>query len=88
VNDSDLLINGGYFVFRRKIFDYIGPGEELVTESFQKLISEEQLIGYQYDNFWCMDTFKEQQELSDMYQMGDAPWEVWKQPEKMTIGSR
>jgi glucose-1-phosphate cytidylyltransferase len=52
VNDSDLLINGGYFVFRRKIFDYIGPGEELVTESFQKLISEEQLIGYQYDNFW------------------------------------
>ena len=25
-----------------------------------------------------MDTFKEQQELSDLYTRGDAPWEIWK----------
>ena len=88
VSDSDLLINGGYFIFRKEIFDYIAPGEELVLEPFQKLIGEQQLIGYRYDQFWCMDTFKEQQELSDMYQMGDAPWEVWKQPAKKIIGNR
>jgi hypothetical protein len=25
-----------------------------------------------------MDTFKEHQELTDMYHSGHAPWEVWK----------
>ena len=25
-----------------------------------------------------MDTFKEQQELTDLFERGEAPWEVWK----------
>ena len=38
-----------------------------------------QFLGYRYDKFWyCMDTFKEQQELNDMFERRDAPWEVWK----------
>jgi len=78
VREVDLLINGGFFIFRKKIFDYMQPGEELVEEPFRRLISEKQLIGYRYDRFWCMDTFKEHQELNDMYEMGNAPWEVWK----------
>jgi glucose-1-phosphate cytidylyltransferase len=80
VRNSDMLINGGYFIFRQEIFDYIGPGEELVEQPFQRLIKEGQIAGYQYDHFWCMDTFKEHQELTDMYNMGDAPWEVWRKP--------
>ncbi len=78
VRDTDVVINGGYFVFRREIFDYIKNGEELVEKPFRRLIEENQLIGYRYDNFWCMDTFKEQQELTDMFNQGNAPWEVWK----------
>lgn len=78
VKDTDILINGGYFIFRKEIFNYIQKGEELVVEPFQRLIKEEQLIGYKYDQFWCMDTFKEHQELNDMYNNGNAPWEVWK----------
>ena len=35
------------------------------------------LLGYRYDRLWVMDTFKEQQQLSDMYASGCAPWEVW-----------
>jgi cellulose synthase/poly-beta-1,6-N-acetylglucosamine synthase-like glycosyltransferase len=27
---------------------------------------------------YCMDTFKEQQELNDMYEPGNAHWVVWK----------
>jgi len=77
VRDSDVVINGGYFVFRKEIFNYIRHGEELVEEPFQRLISEKQLIGYPYDQFWCMDTFKEHQELNDMHNQGIAPWEVW-----------
>jgi glucose-1-phosphate cytidylyltransferase len=78
VRKSDILINGGFFVFRREIFDAMRPGEELVEQPFQRLIASGQLIGYRHEHYWCMDTFKEQQELSDMYNAGNAPWEVWK----------
>jgi glucose-1-phosphate cytidylyltransferase len=78
VRDTELIINAGYFVFKKEIFNYIKDGEELVFEPFQRLIAEDQLLGYKYDQFWCMDTFKEQQELNDIYERGNAPWEVWK----------
>ena len=79
VRDADITINGGFYVFRSEIFQYIKDGEELVVEPFQRLIKEDQLIAYRYDKFWyCMDTFKEQQELNDMFERGGAPWEVWK----------
>src|SRR5262245_24865060 len=79
VNQSGMRINGGYFVFRKEIFDYIHAGEELVYEPFQRLIREEKLIAYKYDGFWaCMDTFKEKQLLDDMYARGETPWQVWR----------
>jgi glucose-1-phosphate cytidylyltransferase len=78
VRETDTLINGGFYVFKREIFDYIKPGEELVVEPFKRLIAEKRLLGFRYDQFWCMDTFKEHQELTDMYNSGSAPWQVWK----------
>lgn len=78
VRDTNIKINGGFFVFRNDIFQYIKDGEELVVEPFQRLIKENKLLGYQYNGFWyCMDTFKEQQELNDMFEQGNAPWQVW-----------
>jgi glucose-1-phosphate cytidylyltransferase len=79
MDQTNIRINGGYFVFKKEIFDYIRPGEELVHEPFQKLIAEGQLIGYPYDGFWkAMDTFKDKQQLDEMYSKGHAPWELWK----------
>jgi len=83
VRDTDISINGGCFIFRKELFNYMKEGEELVVEPFQRLIKENQLIAYRYDKFWyCMDTFKEQQELNDMFERGNAPWEVWKNTEE------
>jgi glucose-1-phosphate cytidylyltransferase len=79
VRETGLLVNCGFFVFRPTIFDHIRDGEELVGEPFARLIANDQLMGYRYDRFWAMDTFKEQQELSDLCARGEAPWEVWKQ---------
>jgi glucose-1-phosphate cytidylyltransferase len=85
VRDAGIIINGGYFVFRRAVFNYIKNGEDLVNEPFARLIQEGQLMGYRYDKFWyCMDTFKEHQELNDMYSNGNAPWELWSEPAKAT----
>lgn len=81
VKDSGIFVNGGYFMFRKDIFDYMSDGEELVEQPFQRLIQKDLLIGYKYERFWAMDTFKEQQELTDMYLQGNAPWEVWKRRE-------
>jgi glucose-1-phosphate cytidylyltransferase len=75
---SGARINGGFFLFRREIFQYIKDGEELVEEPFRRLISEGQLLSYSHNKFWaCMDTFKELQVLEDLYGRGKAPWAVW-----------
>lgn len=78
VRDSGLLVNAGYFIFRRDIFDYIGDAEDLIGPPFDRLVRKNRVLGYKYDRFWSMDTFKEQQELTDLCASGAAPWEVWK----------
>lgn len=75
---SDLWINGGFFVFKKEIFNYILKDEELVLEPFQRLIAENQLLAYPYEGFWaCMDTFKEKQMFDDLHRSGKMPWAVW-----------
>ncbi len=79
IREVGMRINGGFFVFRREIFDWMREGEELVQEPFQRLAAAGRLVSYAYDGFWaCMDTFKEKQLLEDMYSRGQVPWEVWK----------
>ena len=79
ITDGSLFINGGYFVFKKGIFDYMRDGEELVIEPFQRLIAEKQLIGFNYRGFWAgMDTFKDRQQLESLWATGNAPWHVWK----------
>jgi len=79
MSTDDLRINGGYFIFKKQIFDYMKDKEELVIEPFQRLLKEKQLIGYSYDGFWeSMDTFKDRQHLESLAAAGQAPWEIWK----------
>jgi len=79
VKDVGMRINGGYFVMRQEIFDWMKPGEELVQEPFQRLAAAGKLLAFPYDGFWaCMDTFKDRQLLEDLYTQGRVPWEVWK----------
>jgi glucose-1-phosphate cytidylyltransferase len=77
LSNSEIWINGGFFVMRKEIFQYMRPGEELVREPFQRLIEEKALLAYKYTGFWqCMDTFKDKQHLEDLNQNA-APWKVW-----------
>ena len=79
IRDTELRINCGYFVFKKEIFQYMRNGEELVLEPFERLMAQKQLMAYRHDGFYAsMDTFKDKQQLDDMYAHGDAPWEVWK----------
>ncbi|WP_455245219.1 sugar phosphate nucleotidyltransferase [Petrachloros mirabilis] len=77
--EANMRINGGFFILKKEIFDYIRPGEDLVEAPFRRLIEDSQLIAYPHDGFWaCMDTYKEKQLLDDIYNSDTAPWEVWK----------
>ena len=79
VSRSDVRVNGGFFVFRKEIFDAIGPGEELVEEPFQRLIEQKPLLAHAYDGFWrSMDTFKDKSQFEDLVRTGQTPWQVWK----------
>jgi glucose-1-phosphate cytidylyltransferase len=78
VRVSDIWINGGYMILRKEIFDYLGDGEELVQEPFQRLVKQDLLLAYRYEGFWApMDTLKDQQELESRYEAGQPAWAVW-----------
>lgn len=79
---AELWINGGFFVLRSQIFDYMRPGEELVVEPFQRLVERRQLAAHPYDGFWRgIDTLKDLQDMEAMLARGDGPWELWRKPE-------
>jgi len=76
---SPIRINGGFFILKPEIFGHLRRGEELVREPFQRLVSERRLMAYEHDGFWMsMDTFKDRQQLEDVYAQGNAPWQVWR----------
>lgn len=75
---SGLWINGGYYLFRSGIFDYLDGGGELVDEPFRRLVSEGQLVAYQHGGFWTsLDTLKDLQTLEALNETGRPPWAVW-----------
>ncbi len=73
--EADLWINGGFFIFRKEIFDYMRDGDELVEAPFQRLIEADQLMAFRHEGFWRpMDTLKDKQILEDLVDKGTMPW--------------
>ncbi|HVO45956.1 MAG TPA: sugar phosphate nucleotidyltransferase [Steroidobacteraceae bacterium] len=76
--DQPMWINGGFFVLRQDIFDYINEGEELVEAPFKRLIAKRKLATMRWDGFWqCMDTFKDKISFDRMEARGECPWMTW-----------
>ena len=79
MRNDELYINGGYFVLRPGIFDYMHPGEELVEAPFGRLVEKKLLATYRHQGFWqAMDTFKDKINFDRMEAKDDCPWMVWK----------
>jgi glucose-1-phosphate cytidylyltransferase len=75
VAKADLWINGGYFVFRHEVFDYLSEGEDLVDEALNRMIADDKVIAYPYEGFWApMDTLKDKQTLEALLDSGEPPW--------------
>lgn len=70
--------NGGYFVLRPDIFDYLHEGEDLVEHALMRLVPQGRLLAYTYKGYWSpADTVKERARLEQMYERGYCPWMIW-----------
>ena len=72
-------INGGFFVFEPKIFDYLhGDDTVLEAEPLERLAKDGQLMAYKHNGFWqCMDTLRDKISLNRIWNEGNAPWKNW-----------
>ena len=75
------LINGGFFVFNKRIFDYLDDKDscDLEIGTLDKLAQEEELMVYKHLGDWmCMDTLRDMQYLQKLWQNNKAFWKIWK----------
>ena len=75
------LINGGFFIFDKKMLSYLTDDENCDFEfgPLQKIASEKQLKAYKHNGFWqCMDNIREKNYLDEQIREKNAPWMRWK----------
>jgi len=81
---SDGLINGGFFVFNRKIFDYLSANDDCDLEigALEQVAHDGQLMVYKHKGFWaCMDTLRDMDYLNRLWKENRAAWKLWKSEE-------
>ena len=63
-------INGGFFVFENKIFDYLKSDQTyLEREPLQKISKKGELYAFKHNGFWqCMDTLRDKEILEKKLQ--------------------
>ena len=69
-------INGGFFVFEPKIFDFIKDDTTfLEREPLEQLAQHGELMAYKHPGFWqCMDTIRDRDLLQNLIKSGKIPW--------------
>jgi len=74
-------INGGFFVFEPKVIDYIkGYDTPLEKAPLENLAADGQLMAFHHEGFWQpMDTIREKRLLEELWESGNAPWDMQKQ---------
>lgn len=71
-------VNGGFFVFDRRIFSYLDEDSVLEHKPFEGLARNGQIMAYKHEGYWgCMDTYKDVERLNSLWQSGQAPWKIW-----------
>jgi glucose-1-phosphate cytidylyltransferase len=83
--ESGGWINGGFFVFQSRLFDFLEDDPELIFEyaPLQELTRTGQLMAYRHNGFWQpMDNIREHKYLNELWEAGAAPWRTWETPRR------
>ena len=87
--DLPLWINGGFFVLRQGIFEYLHEGEDLVGDACERAAHDGRMLAIPYEGFWApMDTLKERALLEDLWNRGTSPWALWRGTSPGTLPER
>ena len=72
-------INGGFFVFEPKIFDYLQDDLTVLEKTpLETLAKEQQLTAFKHNGFWHpMDTLRDKNHLEKLWASGNTPWKIW-----------
>ncbi len=71
-------VNGGFFVFQREVFRFLGDNAILEREPLQRLAEEGQIVAHKHGGFWaCMDTYKDAVTLDNLWNSKQARWKLW-----------
>ena len=72
-------INGGFFVFEPKIFDYLHDDSTVLEKTpLETLAKEQQLTSFKHNGFWHpMDTLRDKNNLEKLWASEKAPWKIW-----------
>lgn len=79
--NNKTLINGGFFVFNKSIFNYLSLDDscDLEVGPLDQIAKEGQLMVYKHRGFWaCMDTLRDMEYLNKLWDDGKAEWKTWK----------
>jgi glucose-1-phosphate cytidylyltransferase len=75
---SNQWVNGGFFVFDPRIFDYLTNDSILERGPLENLAQDSQLMAWQHQGFWHpMDTIRDSQHLNELWSKDCAPWKIW-----------
>jgi glucose-1-phosphate cytidylyltransferase len=90
INDTNLVtsfvekprlnewVNGGYFCFSPKLFDFITEDSPLEIKPLTELAEANELTAFKHHGFWQpMDTYREYVELNQMWKDNSAYWKTW-----------
>ncbi len=70
-------VNGGFFVFDRRIFEFLDDNCTLEREPFEALSRRGEMMAFRHEGFWkCMDTHKDSLEFEELWN-GTPAWKVW-----------
>ncbi len=68
-------INGGFFVFQKRVFDYLDEDCVLEKEPMERLAAEKQMAVYKHSGYWrCMDTYRDLEALNQDWTSGHPGW--------------
>ncbi len=73
-------INAGYFICEPQVFDYITEGDDTIFERkpLEGIAKNGKMQAFLHRGFWKpMDTLRDNVELNEMWDKGNAPWKVW-----------
>jgi glucose-1-phosphate cytidylyltransferase len=71
----DSWINGGFMVMEPRALEHMGPDDILERAPLEALAAEGELRAYRHEGFWdCMDTYKDNLLLNELWERGEAPW--------------